>query len=106
MSFDFAGIITPSFILVALACGVIAAVFKGVPKLPGWLIPIVNLVVGAVAMCILAGVSGESAIYGIIAASAECFIYEAFTSTFNGIKKVTAEVEAGKAELKAGGTDD
>jgi hypothetical protein len=90
---DISIIFTYQFWIVAIACGVIAFAFKSIPYLPSWLIPLVNLVIGGVLMCALLGFSALNLITGILAASAECYAYELFNSSFKGFSNINPKDE-------------
>jgi hypothetical protein len=84
---DFTIILTPQFWIAAAACGAIGFAIKQVPKVPSWIIPIVNLPLGALALCSLLGFEAINVIAGILSASVATYAYELFTNIVAQVRK-------------------
>ena len=74
----FSVILTWQFWVVAAACGALGEVVKRIPKVPDWLIPIVNMAFAIVMMIVLLGLDGINVLAGILAAAVATWVYETF----------------------------
>jgi hypothetical protein len=83
---DFSVFITPEWWMVAAACGAVAIAVKAIPKLPSWLIPLLNVVLGSVGYSLLLGeFSGFNILSGVLAGSVSMIVYEFFYTFIGGI---------------------
>lgn len=83
-----------NFLLVAVALGVLGVVIKAIPKVPSWIIPFMNTILGVLVMMALGGWDVASGLVGVCAAGVATLAYEAFKQIFENFVKPKEAVEA------------